>query len=78
MIAAVFMKFRTINRWIAFLGDYFWLPCESCGQFFGGHEWGITNGIPDSIDGKAICKDCAKAGKGNHPPFINQLQIRWT
>lgn len=63
------MKFRTLNRMLAFLGGYFWLPCPSCGQHFGGHEWGWTNGMPDSIDGKGICSDCAKARKGNYPTF---------
>lgn len=63
------MRFRAINKAIAFLGGYFWLPCPSCGQCFGGHEWGYTNGMPNSIDGKGICNDCAKAGKGSYPTF---------
>lgn len=65
------MKFRALNRMIAFIGGYFWLPCPCCGQNFGGHEWGYTNDYPDSIDGKGICADCAKAGKGNFPPFFS-------
>jgi hypothetical protein len=59
------MRFRTFNRLYAAAFGYFWLPCPSCGQDFGGHEWGYTNGMPDSINGQGICRDCAKAGKGD-------------
>ena len=28
-----------MNRLYAFLFGYFWLPCDICGDGFGGHEW---------------------------------------
>lgn len=29
---------RKIQELIAKLGDYFWVPCDICGEYFGGHE----------------------------------------
>lgn len=31
-------KPRWLQHLIATLGGYFWLPCPSCGEPFGGHE----------------------------------------
>jgi hypothetical protein len=42
-------KRRWLNRLIAHLGGYFWMPCPLCGEMFGGHEWRERNGLPSSI-----------------------------
>lgn len=31
--------FRLLNQLYAFIFGYFWLPCDTCGSEFGGHEW---------------------------------------
>jgi hypothetical protein len=69
------VRFRTINRWYANVGGYFWTDCPLCGQMFGGHEWrdgpnGECSSIPhpDGTSGKgtAICSDCTAQGLGWH------------
>lgn len=63
------MKFRTLNKLYANLLGYFWLPCHICNQPFGGHQAVIGGNKPTSRDGKCICPDCVKAGKGEWPTF---------
>lgn len=65
------MRFRYLNKLYANIFQYFWLPCESCGQNFGGHEWRDIDGKSSAIDGKGICPDCTKAGKGNYPDYLS-------
>lgn len=47
------------------LGGYFWLPCDTCGQMWGGHEHGRAI-IPDLErppgGGHMICPACEEAG----------------
>lgn len=60
------MKFRLINHLIATLGGYFWLPCPTCGQMMGGHEWHKSGyaSIPiGTYQSRGICLDCAKEQK---------------
>lgn len=64
------MRFRKLNKIIAALGGYFWLPCSECGQSFGGHEWQIRFDKPiANAEGKGICPDCTEAGRGSWPHF---------
>jgi hypothetical protein len=30
---------RIINRIYAKMNHFFWLPCDICGEYYGGHEW---------------------------------------
>lgn len=44
---------------------YFWLPCPSCGRYFGGHEagpWSMPN--PNGRGGLCICRACGSAQPG--------------
>ena len=57
---------RKAAKAYANLFGYFWLPCPTCGQMFGGHE--IGGSVPvrgDTSLRKCICKPCAAAGKGD-------------
>ena len=67
---------RKLERNYARDNGYFWLPCPICGEYFGGHEimWLVdffpqVSTFVDSQDtpgnGRAICPDCANAGKGD-------------
>lgn len=50
---------RWLNRLVAFVCGYFWLPCPLCGEDFGGHEWrewGHT--LHDGSSGKGTCPRC--------------------
>lgn len=42
---------------------YFWLPCTTCGEMFGGQEWGGASVITDIggnwSSGSGICATCA-------------------
>jgi hypothetical protein len=31
-------RIEYVERFRAWLGGYFWLPCPNCGRMFGGHE----------------------------------------
>lgn len=44
---------RWLNRWWAWLGGYFWIPCPRCGRMFGGHEWAGTDWEAPGHDGHA-------------------------
>lgn len=75
------MENRQFNEMYARSNGYFWLPCPSCKQFFGGHESltlkGYESSIPNpgqtidyffngnGITGTGICPDCTLAGVGN-------------
>lgn len=46
---------------------YFWLPCPTCGRYFGGHEAGSGSVMtPEKGPGRAmsICSWCNEAGVG--------------
>lgn len=61
---------RWLNRLVARLTGFFWLPCPLCKRPFGGHEWrmydgklsSIPTGTPHTYEG--ICPVCTKAGLG--------------
>lgn len=70
---------RALARLAANTGGFFWLPCPSCGQEFGGHEWtdvdGHESGIPSevrrdgngeitSVTSTGICPTCTAKGVG--------------
>lgn len=66
------MRHRALNRLLARLGGYFWLPCPLCGQPFGGHEWHDVDGLSSIVNvpgnpgsGRGICPDCTAAGFGS-------------
>lgn len=63
---------RLLAKWYAYWAGYFWEPCDSCGQMFGGHERSRTKHF-DSIvvgqsgtvtRGRVICTGCTAAGVG--------------
>lgn len=74
------MSSRQLAKRFARSRGYFWLPCPSCGEMFGGHEaeaaadladrLGTWPSIPDpayppgSGRGLCICPACVVAGKG--------------
>lgn len=50
---------RSFHRFIAVIGNYFWLPCDGCGEHFGGHEHG-WKGRNVAIPGDTLlCPSCA-------------------
>lgn len=64
------LRLRWLHAWYATALGYFWLPCEVCGQSWGGHEW-KQDGLPSSVPypdqpGKShgICPSCTRAGYG--------------
>ncbi len=65
-------RLRTVHRWYASAGGYFWLPCPLCGVPFGGHEWRSVGGrlasVPDPCGSRnmstGICPRCTRAGRG--------------
>lgn len=78
------MKHRRWNRFRAWFGGYFWIPCPLCNQMFGGHEWRDYDGNPMSIPhpdgvpghGIGICPDCTRAGKGWYgDPYIFKINL---
>lgn len=64
---------RLAGRLYARCAGYFWLPCPSCGEYFGGHER-ARSGHLDSVPhmyvsnrpagGVAICPRCTRQGVG--------------
>lgn len=66
------MRFRRLNKLYADILGYFWLPCQLCGQMYGGHEWKDVGGESSRLDGRGICPDCTRAGKGED---ANQMFI---
>lgn len=63
---------RVLPRWVhrvyAQRLGYFWLPCASCGDKFGGHEWrdrrGHFSSLPVHDKERALCPRCTLAGVG--------------
>ena len=65
---------RDVHKFYAQVNHYFWLPCPTCGEEFGGHEWGNVEGhdstIPDReypgdmSRGEGICPNCTALGVG--------------
>jgi hypothetical protein len=75
---------RWAHEWYARAAGYFWLPCPLCGDFFGGHEWhmidGLSADIPDpkypagSGRNVGICPTCTRAGRGATVFFTDRRQ----
>lgn len=60
---------RILHKLYAKFMGYFWLPCELCGEKFGGHEWRRYDGKSDCLaNGMGICPSCTKKGLGENPP----------
>lgn len=63
---------ETWRRWRAAIGGNFWLPCPSCGAYFGGNEW-LHDGVHQStvpvgesgLTGQGICPSCTLSGVGD-------------
>ena len=68
------MRFRRLNKLYANFFGYFWLPCQLCGQMYGGHEWKDVDEKSSILsNGRGICPDCTRAGKGED---ANQMFIQ--
>lgn len=52
---------RWNHRLIAAVGHYFWLPCDSCGEHFGGHERGWKARDVSVPGDTLLCPRCAAA-----------------
>lgn len=72
-------RMRFVERFRAWLGGYFWLPCPLCGRHFSGREWnrsfdaGLNASIPTDTPGlrRGICARCAaKATKSDTVPVM--------
>jgi hypothetical protein len=79
---------RWFERFVAWAGGYFWLPCPMCGEMFGGHE--IANMFTAAVigeDGHAYCvcpkpqcnHDAAVRNMSNgHPAFVvDKREEKW-
>jgi hypothetical protein len=58
---------RWVHKIYAFLNGYFWMPCPTCGEMFGGHETKlsgikITERGETWTRGKCICDRCTEKG----------------
>ncbi len=53
---------RWMHQLYAWWAGYFWLPCPSCGRYFGGHEASPLYGgipVPDRPGiFKMVCRHC--------------------
>ena len=66
---------RWLPRWVHrayadWLGSYFWITCEDCGKWWGGHEWIDSNQTrrTDPTGGvAAYCPECGRSGR--HPSY---------
>ncbi len=72
--SAVSRTLKPLVRWFhhayANLNGYFWLPCDLCGEWHGGHEWHHTNvGLITDRPGirRGICDACAEKIMARHP-----------
>jgi hypothetical protein len=71
---------RFLNRVVAFLLGFFWLPCPICGRNFAGYEWLPGHSIDTWSGGEGVCyrKSCGEKAKelnadyfkNNKPPVI--------
>lgn len=52
---------RWVHRIFAGLAHFFWLPCDECGEFFGGHERGWKSRDVAIPGDTLLCPACAKA-----------------
>jgi len=62
---------RFLHRIYAWLNFYFWLPCNLCGEHFGGHEWNdhhVTISENDDGASKGVCQKCSDRIIAKHPP----------
>lgn len=50
---------RWLQKLYALLFGYFWIPCPTCGNMFGGHEWGASLMI-SWRRGIATCPECVE------------------
>lgn len=53
---------RRLHKAYAHFFGYFWMPCPTCGEHFGGHEWGWENRvIVKDSNGRysGVCNKCA-------------------
>lgn len=70
------LRFRWWHRIAAKAGGYFWLPCPSCGQSFGGHEWRTESEF--AVVGKwGVCPACTEYNSA-HPDEWARLMTEET
>ena len=55
----------------AVTNGYFWLPCDLCGKWHGGHEMKLNGYVGLTTDRpgirKGVCDDCAREIMARHP-----------
>ena len=51
-------RLRIYQRLYAFLYGYFWLPCDLCGEKYGGHEKGQGYLQTSWSVGRSTCPNC--------------------
>lgn len=55
---------RWLHRLRASIGHYFGLPCDRCGQHFGGHERGWKPRDVSIVGDGLLCPRCAASAPG--------------
>lgn len=70
------MKNRRWNRFRAWIGGYFWLPCPLCGREFGGHEvrQGETLWL-SPLEGRCVCPDCGPEARRRSESLRHQRPV---
>jgi hypothetical protein len=62
---------RWLHKTYANVMGYFWIPCPSCGEMFGGHETPTSDdyrGLQQHEARRIFCPKCAKADAQTSPP----------
>lgn len=63
---------RFLHRIYAWLNCYFWLPCDLCDEYFGGHEWTdrhVSISANDFGISTGVCTKCADRIRAKHPLY---------
>ena len=77
---------RWVHRLYAGVAGYFWVPCPTCGENFGGHEVGDRGPNLGSIQvesgpgwsrGVSICPACTREGRGRVPRGVIRIPDSW-
>lgn len=71
---------RRQPRWLqhikAWLGGYFWSPCELCGEYSGGHEWDTEDTLLYAPDrGRGVCANCGDEARRRNAANFGNLGI---
>ncbi len=69
---------KLLHKFYASIFRYFWLPCPSCKQYFGGHQAYKTNHINyipknnSGFESSLICPRCTNKGVGCATSFAKR------